>query len=734
MLTLLLSVNLAYHGYAPAAALLAALMPAALFSGWLVVCRDSLESAAKILVISFLFVVLGLLVLSGGRGVGAYVAVPAVVFVAAAVTNAQFSSYITLACLAGLVLAFWLSNSSFEFPLSYSIEDQMIGMLNVSIAVTVGMHFLMVLYRRVAERSRNEQQASARILHRSQNIGQLVGWWYDPAAHQVNYVNKGSLAMSEIDLTSSENLEERSGEFAGFWYNGAQLRSFIDRIMDRGTDWDEEILTTNSAGEEFWFRSAGEFERVDNRVQRVVGVLQDITRAKALTDQLEHQARYDGLTELLNRRSFEELLGQQFQAHSRAHSEAKNGSSSYLLYLDLDQFKIVNDVSGHQAGDALLKLVSTCFVRNVRMSDVVARLGGDEFGIILMACPASVAQSIAEKLRSEIEELQFNWQDQTYRISVSIGIVPIDATLGGLDDLQQLADAACYESKARGRNRVHFAKGTSDELTAHPGETKWVMRIHAAMENNHFELHEQRIESLGAVTETRERVEVLLRLREPGSEKLIPPGAFLPAGDRYGLSTLIDHWVVNRLVSLLDEEPALLDRRYWINLSGASVGDGRFVDSLIATLQEANLPEGTINFEITETAVIRSIGEATRLMDALRKQGCEFALDDFGSGLSSFGYLKKLPVDSVKIDGMFIRDIHNDKIDQIFVKSIIDVAHTMGIAAVAEFVENDQILQLMEELGADYVQGFGVHRPAPISTRAGRSNTSNPEIRRSSQV
>ncbi len=435
--------------------------------------------------------------------------------------------------------------------------------------------------------------------------------------------------------------------------------------------------------------------------------IQDITESMQLTMQLEYQASYDELTGLLNRRAFEAQLERSWL------NRADSRKMSFLMFMDLDQFKVVNDTSGHTAGDELLRAVSDTLTQSVRDNDIVGRLGGDEFGIILWECPTEVAVRIAESIRESIENFRFHWGTETYRIGVSIGGIPIDPEVGDISELQQLADAACYAAKEAGRNRVHMVSGEADSARVHRGQVRWVQRLREAMDNNRFAIYAQPIKPADNSIEEPESMEVLLRLRDRSTRKLIPPGAFLPAAERYGMSVELDKWVITSLFNMLFVHHAFeaCDRKYWINLSGSSVGDRRFAEFLKDAVMKSPLPRGTINFEITETAVIRSISEASELMTALREMGCQFALDDFGSGLSSFSYLKKLPVDYVKIDGCFIRDLMHDDTDRIFVKSIIDIAHALGIKTVAEFVESDEILQTVRELGADYVQGFAIGKP-----------------------
>ena len=441
--------------------------------------------------------------------------------------------------------------------------------------------------------------------------------------------------------------------------------------------------------------------------------IQDVTESLKLTDKLEYQAMYDELTGLLNRRAFEAELARAWE-HGRGDS-----TRSYLMFMDLDQFKVVNDTSGHAAGDMLLKQISEMLVDSVRANDTVGRLGGDEFAIILWKCPVEVAQRIAEAIRASVEAFRFQWDKETYRVGVSVGGIPIDPDVGDIGEIQQLADAACYAAKEAGRNRVHMVEGDRDSARVHRGQVRWVQRLREAMDNNRFAIYGQVIKPLDEARTEPERFEILLRLRDPSTRKLIPPGAFLPAAERYGLSLELDEWVVRSLLDALFIHQSFHAeyRRYWINLSGTSIGDPRFASFLKNAIEHSPLPPGTINFEITERAVIRNVTEAGRLMSELREMGCQFALDDFGSGVSSFGYLKKLPVDYLKVDGSFIRDILNDETNRIFVKSIIDIAHTLDIQTVCEFIENEEMLDVVRDLGADYAQGFAVGRPFVLAPR-----------------
>lgn len=546
-----------------------------------------------------------------------------------------------------------------------------------------------------------KQTSNVQLLVKLQEIGGLIGWWYDPDTREVQYAEPRNFSMASFHID-----DPRANES---WQN--KLRNLVKHVLVTGEDWDNEVESENRNGKPVWLRSMGVAQKADGKVIRIIGLVQDLTDKIVLTNKLTSQANTDELTGLLNRRFFNTAL-------NNIYDEVKRHSNpTYLFFLDLDQFKIVNDSSGHNAGDQLLKIVSKILSKNVRNDDIVARLGGDEFAIILKDCPKEVAERKAEAIRAEIESLRFTWQDNVYSIGVSIGIV--DASKSDKDpaELLQLADAACYEAKASGRNRVHLVDQAAGSIKKYRGDMRWVQRLNEAMDNGRFAIYGQQIVPSNGQIETYERLEVLLRLRDPISKKLIPPGAFLPAAERYGLSIKLDRWVLRHLLTMLyvHNEVGANQQRYWINLSGCSVGDDQFVDFLIDAIRDIDLPPGMVNFEITETAVIRKLNEANRLIRQLHDLGCEFALDDFGSGVSSIEYLKKLPVDYVKIDGRFVKNVLDDDVDRIFVKSIIDVAHSMQIKAIAEFVENPDILKAVKGMGVDYVQGFCVHRPVLLA-------------------
>lgn len=458
---------------------------------------------------------------------------------------------------------------------------------------------------------------------------------------------------------------------------------------------------------------------IDGQVSGAVMVLHDMTRERQFVASLSWQASHDALTGLLNRREFEYRVSQlleRLQHEQRRHA---------LMFLDLDQFKVVNDTSGHAAGDELLRQVCTELQAHLREGDTLARLGGDEFGVILENCPADAAERIAEALRRSVEALRFVWNGRPFAISVSVGLVQVSEGHSTLEALLRTADMACYSAKEKGRNRVHAYQPDDRELSQRVGEMTWVQRIHTALQENHFCLYAQRILALGADPDDL-HLEILLRLRDEGGE-LIVPGSFIPAAERYGLMHMIDRWVLRNTFQALARQrdggglPARLTCA--INLSGASIGDANFLDFIREQFASQGIAAQMICFEITETTAITNLADATRFINELKTLGCRFSLDDFCAGMSSFMYLKHLPVDYLKIDGSFVRDMLQNPIDRAMVEAINHIGHVMGKATIAEFVETEEVLQALREIGIDYAQGYVIARPQPFDLAAYREPT-----------
>ncbi|MGB5245272.1 MAG: EAL domain-containing protein [Woeseia sp.] len=440
-------------------------------------------------------------------------------------------------------------------------------------------------------------------------------------------------------------------------------------------------------------------------------VFHDVSESRELNRRLSYHASHDILTGLVNRREFENRL-------ERALKSARARETSYaLLYLDLDQFKIVNDSCGHNAGDQLLGQLGALLKSKIRWRDTLARLGGDEFGVLLESCSLEEAMQTAEVLRVTIGEFKFMWDDRSFRLGVSIGVVPITSENEDVASLLSAADSACAAAKEAGRNRIHSFQENDIDLMRRRREMQWAARINNALEENRFELFRQTIQPL-QVEDHGAHYEILLRMRDEQGG-IISPELFIAAAERYGITPNIDRWVITNafrwLVSEADERERL--SLCSINLSGQSLGDEKFLPFVIEQFQRSGLDATKLCFEITETAAIASYSQANRFINALKELGCKFALDDFGTGLSSFGYLKHFPVDFLKIDGSFVKEILHDPIDREMVRSINEIGHLTGKQTIAEFAENEEIITMLRGMGVDYAQGYGVSEPKRV-TRA----------------
>ncbi|MBS0309353.1 MAG: EAL domain-containing protein [Proteobacteria bacterium] len=434
------------------------------------------------------------------------------------------------------------------------------------------------------------------------------------------------------------------------------------------------------------------------------------TARRKAEEELRFHAYHDPLTGLLNRREFERAL-------DHAVHIAQHGPALHLLcYLDLDQFKLVNDSCGHMAGDELLRRLAAMLGLHIRASDTLARLGGDEFGLLLSNCPIDEGLKIVGKLQELIADFRFQWHDASFQVGCSVGVTQISADTISASEALSAADVACYAAKELGRNRLHVYHTDDQELARRRKEMQWIARISQALEENRMTLYRQpiyRIDRDGAPKVACH--EILLRMVDE-NEALIPPNVFIPAAERFKLMAAIDRWVVQRLFSAIEKKIVSFDQDgdeaiLFINVSGATVNDASFFDFVQAKLIEFAIPPERICIEITESAVIANIAETIPLFTRLRALGCRFALDDFGSGLSSFGYLKHLPVDYVKIDGSFVRDIARDPIDLAMVEAINKISHAMGLQTIAEFVESEDVLAELRKLGVEYAQGYLFGRP-----------------------
>jgi diguanylate cyclase (GGDEF)-like protein/PAS domain S-box-containing protein len=469
------------------------------------------------------------------------------------------------------------------------------------------------------------------------------------------------------------------------------------------------MLLIRRDGNEIYVESTASPIRDGNgSVSGGVLVFHDVSEARELNRRLSYHASHDVLTGLVNRREFENRM-------ERALKSAKARETSYALCcLDLDQFKIVNDTCGHSAGDALLGQVGALLKSKVRWRDTLARLGGDEFGILLESCSLDEAMRTAEALREAVRNFKFTWEERTFRLGASIGVVPISAENADVASVLSAADSACQAAKEAGRNRVHSFEENDLDLMRRRREMQWAARINNALEEGRFELFRQTILPLQKA-ENGAHYELLLRMRDEAG-KIVAPDNFMMAAERYGITPNIDRWVIENafrwLVSEADERARLT--MCSINLSGQSLGDDKFLPYVIDQFHRSGLDASKICFEITETAAIASFSQANRFIQALKELGCKFALDDFGTGLSSFGYLKHFPVDYLKIDGSFVKEILHDPIDREMVRSINEIGHLTGKQTIAEFAENQEIINMLQSLGVDYAQGYGVSQPQRV--------------------
>ena len=474
-----------------------------------------------------------------------------------------------------------------------------------------------------------------------------------------------------------------------------------------------EIRLVRKGGDLLWARESSRLAIGPNGQRDIVVVCEDITEAQQLSAELRHQATHDFLTGLVNRREFERRL------RVLVDGIRENMAEHVLCYLDLDQFKLINDLCGHNAGDQLLKQLTQIFSRKLRRGDTLARIGGDEFGVLLENCTILNGERIAETLKEAVHDFQFIWQDKTMNAGVSIGLVAINIGVDRSEALLGLADAACYQAKQAGRNRIRIYRPTdTEELNRMSGDMQLRKSIDHALDKDLFYLAFQPIVPIVQADATGECYEVLLRLNNERGAR-IPTAEIIRVAEQYGFSTKIDRWVIYTVFEWLANNPEHLDRLSlcFINLSGRSLGETDFLVSILDRLKATGIPPEKICFEITETAAIANFSDAVQFIEVLTKFGCQFSLDDFGSGLSSFAYLKRLPVDFIKIDGIFIKDLETDPISMAMVNSINEICHVTGKKTIAEFVESDAILQKLKEVGVDYAQGYGIGRPKPLAEK-----------------
>ena len=697
--------------------------------------RDA-NLAAILFIFSIIVPTTGLSLSLFGAGVGIYLAVPAVTACVCAMASRKASRIISFSYTAALISILLISHTFFHHEFTQQYLLLIDGFVfNNSIALILSV---LIVYGAVNTIKRTYLDSQAQLLNEKdrvkelnirvskslkettdylemsmkiQDLGDVYGYFYYPKTDEMYCPKFGQANYSVCTL---EYAEQRSFRMIGRKSKVIELlkQSLIDKKSRN-----ELLSTPHSDGKPRYLQTNCEVVLQNEQVEKVIIVVRDVTETKILTDKLSQKANHDDLTGMLNRRRFEELL---VECYSCALNE--NVSSTYL-FIDLDRFKIVNDTSGHQAGDQMLIEISKILEQSVRKGDLVGRLGGDEFGLILRDCDNELAITIAESIRQRVENFRFEWHGIPHRVEACIGIVAIDPSLGTMTEIQALADTACYHAKNKGRNRIESVFGNEKSFKSERTEKGRVAQIDEALDQGLFALYSQDIAKAGHRNGDIVRREVLIRLYDAKENKFIAPGEFLATAERYNRSVNIDKWVVNKLIETLEENIDQLDDcEYWVNLSGQSVSDSRFSHYLYKKISDGVLPKGTINFEITETSAIRNIKAATTMMNQLQNLGCQFALDDFGAGHASFGYLRMLPVNCIKIDGMFIRDIERDRANRIFSRSIIEIAHTFDMKVTAEYVENQRIIDLLESMGVDYLQGYAISKPLPLNSLFNNKN------------
>ena len=531
----------------------------------------------------------------------------------------------------------------------------------------------------------------------------------------VNYLNPVAEALTGWTSQSAHGLPVQALFRLVDEANRKPMPSPIEMVLreERASDTNTQMLLQRNDGVEIPIvQSAAPIRDRSGEVVGVVLVLHDVSRERQYAAKLSYQASHDSLTGLINRSEFERRLGLALQ------SAAQSNHEHAVLYLDLDQFKVVNDTCGHAAGDQLMRQASGLLQQALRDEDTLARLGGDEFGVLLENCPADVAVRIADKLRQTLSDFHFAWAHLSFNIGVSIGLVNVNDGLFTLAEVLRAADTACYMAKEKGRNRVQVYHPDDSELTLRQGEMEWVGRLQRALDDNRFVLYSQEIAAVNQREACGVHCELLVRMLDEQG-KLVPPMAFIPAAERYNLMPAIDRWVIRTALTTLARmcEAGEQIELCAINLSGASIGDERFLEFVREQLRASTVPHGSICFEVTETAAIANLDKAMHFIQEMKALGCQFSLDDFGAGMSSFAYLKHLPVDYLKIDGVFVKDMADDPIDRAMVEAINNVGHVMGKQTIAEFVDSERVMAALREIGVDYAQGYGVAKPQPFAAR-----------------
>src|SRR5437773_249010 len=549
------------------------------------------------------------------------------------------------------------------------------------------------------------------ILYANRQFASLIG------VDRVELIGRrlADLVPPEYSELVGENIRRRlAGEPAAERYEiemvGLQGQVSRLEISSAPVNWSRRalLLSRTNGSERSIELSASPIRNSAQELLGAVVLLHDVTEMRGLARQMSYQATHDALTGLVNRREFERRLAEAIESGHRGDGQ------HVLCYLDLDRFKLVNDTSGHLAGDSMLREVAKLLRDAVRDSDTVGRLGGDEFGTLLIGCPLDKARQIADDFTRSVGEYRFVWKDKIFNSGVSVGLVEISRESGTLEELLAAADTACYVAKKQGSGRVVVYSAREEALARHTGEIQWLQRLQGALKENRFHLYQQVIVAAHG-DDGGPALEVLVRLQDEAGHEL-PPAEFMRAAERYRLMGLVDRWVVQATFAALGRGaiPVPAHRSVAINVSGQTLGDAQFLEYVVECFDSSGVAPAQVCFEINESAVIANLDHARRFVGVLHGMGCHFALDDFGSGVGSFSNLKNLPLDYLKIDGTFMRNLARDAVSQAMVAAMIKLARTLNFKVIAEQVEDPAAVDMARRMGVDYLQGYAIGRPQPL--------------------
>jgi diguanylate cyclase (GGDEF)-like protein/PAS domain S-box-containing protein len=599
---------------------------------------------------------------------------------------------------------------------AYHLHTQMSAvLLSAALVLTLGAWTLLALFIRGSKR----HDLGREQLLMAQEVGNDGTWEWEVGANRVSFSPRRceSLGYTPEEMGSSWDVWTRLIHPD----DRSRMTQALDSHLQGHTPvYQCELRLRTRAGGYRWTLSRARIVTRDasGGASRVLGVDVDLTAARQHSARGAHQESHDALTGLANRQEFERRLQELLDQRGQQRAEHT------LCHVDLDRFQVINETCGPAAGDELLCEFAGLLKNRLRHRDTLARIGGDEFGILMQDCSVVHAEHVARALLETIEELRFNWRGESYSIGASIGLVAVSDEHETIAEILGAVDAACHAAKERGGHRIQVFSADDSRLARRQSHMQWVSRVSRALDDDRFCLSFQPIAPISPQDGNGLHYELLLRLREEDGT-LVSPAAFLPAAELYSLSTKLDRWVVGWALEWLNRNPRHVDdlELCTINLSGHSLGDDEFLSFVVNRFANSRVPTEKICFEITETAAIENLEHASRFMNTLRDLGARFALDDFGSGLSSFAYLRTLPVEFLKIDGLFVKNIVTDPIHLAMVRSINEVGHVMGMKTVAEFVENSQILELLRDVGVDYAQGYAICAPRPLEVFERESRT-----------